>query len=93
MKYQTRDWDCHSFSTQANRRRYRIIIDEAQCIKNRNSLSSKAAHELMATHRLVMTGTPMMNSIDELFPLLRFLKIKPYNDWHRFNQEIGKVRP
>jgi SNF2 family DNA or RNA helicase len=47
----------------------------------------------MAIHRLVMTGTPMMNSIDELFPLLRFLKIKPYSDWHRFNQEIGKVRP
>ena len=80
-------------SAQTDRHRYRIIIDEAQCIKNRNSLSSKAAHELMATHRLVMTGTPMMNSIDELYPLLRFLKIKPYNDWSRFNQEIGKVRP
>jgi SNF2 family DNA or RNA helicase len=46
----------------------------------------------MAMHRLVMTGTPMMNSIDELFPLLRFLRVDPYNDWSRFNQEIGKVR-
>ncbi|KAF9691927.1 hypothetical protein EKO04_009833 [Ascochyta lentis] len=69
---------------------YRVIIDEAQCIKNRQTIGSKAAHDLMAMHRLVMTGTPMMNSIDELFPLIRFLRIPPYNDWSRFNQEFGK---
>ncbi|KZM21104.1 uncharacterized protein EKO05_0003573 [Ascochyta rabiei] len=69
---------------------YRVIIDEAQCIKNRQTIGSKAAHDLMAMHRLVMTGTPMMNSIDELFPLIRFLQIPPYNDWSRFNQEFGK---
>ncbi|KAJ4356898.1 hypothetical protein N0V95_002989 [Ascochyta clinopodiicola] len=69
---------------------YRIIIDEAQCIKNRQTIGSKAAHDLMAMHRLVMTGTPMMNSIDELYPLIRFLRIPPYNDWSRFNQEFGK---
>lgn len=57
--------------------RYRIIIDEAQCIKNRQTVASKAAHELMAVHRVVMTGTPMMNAIDELFPLIRFLRIPP----------------
>jgi SNF2 family DNA or RNA helicase len=36
-----------------------------------------------------MTGTPMMNSVDELFPLLRFCKIPPYCEWDRWNQEIG----
>ncbi|KAH6643114.1 SNF2 family N-terminal domain-containing protein [Boeremia exigua] len=69
---------------------YRIIIDEAQCIKNRQTAASKAAHELMAMHRVVMTGTPMMNSIDELFPLIRFLRIPPYDDWSRFNQDFSK---
>jgi hypothetical protein len=58
---------------------YRVIIDEAQCIKNRQTIGSKAAHALMAVHRLVMTGTPMMNSIDELYPLIRFLRIAPYS--------------
>jgi hypothetical protein len=62
---------------QADRRRYRVIIDEAQCIKNRQTVGSKAAHDLMATHRIVMTGTPMMNTIDELYPLIRFLDIPP----------------
>jgi len=70
---------------------YRIIIDEAQCIKNKATQVSKASNELMARHRLCMTGTPMMNSIDELFPLIRFLRIKPYNDWGRFNDSFSKA--
>ncbi|KAF3002400.1 hypothetical protein E8E13_002570 [Curvularia kusanoi] len=69
---------------------YRVIIDEAQCIKNRQTVSSKAAHDLVATHRLVMTGTPMMNAIDELYPLIRFLDIAPYHDWPKFNSAFSK---
>lgn len=37
---------------------YRIIIDEAHNIKNRNAISSKASANLQARHRLCMTGTP-----------------------------------
>jgi hypothetical protein len=33
----------------------------------------------------------MMNSIDELYPLLRFLRISRYNDWKLFSMEIAKV--
>ncbi|KAF2788518.1 hypothetical protein K505DRAFT_255343 [Melanomma pulvis-pyrius CBS 109.77] len=69
---------------------YRVIIDEAQCIKNKTTRVSKASNEIMARHRLCMTGTPMMNSIEELYPLIRFLRIKPYNDWSRFNWDIAK---
>jgi SNF2 family DNA or RNA helicase len=36
-----------------------------------------------------MTGTPMMNNVDELYPLLRFTRIRPYNEWDRWNNEIG----
>jgi len=70
---------------------YRIIIDEAHNIKNRNAKSSKACADLMAKHRLCLTGTPMMNNIDELFGLVRFLKVEPYCDWNKFNQEIVKA--
>ncbi|CAA9967088.1 DNA repair protein rad5 [Pyrenophora teres f. maculata] len=69
---------------------YRVIIDEAHNIKNRNAKSSKACADLMAKHRLCLTGTPMMNNIDELFGLIRFLKVEPYCDWHKFNMEIVK---
>jgi hypothetical protein len=70
---------------------YRIIIDEAHNIKNRNSKSSKACADLMAKHRLCMTGTPMMNTVEELFPLLRFLKAQPYCTWGKFSLEIAKA--
>lgn len=70
---------------------YRIIIDEAHNIKNRNGKTSKACAELMAKHRLCMTGTPMMNNIGELYPLIRFLKVKPYCSWKKFNDDILKV--
>lgn len=33
----------------------------------------------------------MMNSIDELFPLLRFLRIAPYTEWSRFSSDFSKV--
>jgi hypothetical protein len=35
--------------------------------------------------------TRMMNSIDELYPILRFLRVSRYNDWKLFSMEIGKV--
>ncbi|KAF1914292.1 SNF2 family N-terminal domain-containing protein [Ampelomyces quisqualis] len=69
---------------------YRIIIDEAHMIKNRNSIQSKATVDLQARFRLCLTGTPMMNSIDELFPLLRFLQTGRYVDWKLFSFEIAK---
>ncbi|PSK35037.1 hypothetical protein B9Z65_1620 [Elsinoe australis] len=69
---------------------YRVIVDEAQNIKNRNTQSSRGACHLMADHRLCMTGTPMMNSVDELYSLIKFLRIRPYNDWTKFNHEFSR---
>ncbi|KAJ4424196.1 hypothetical protein N0V82_001062 [Gnomoniopsis sp. IMI 355080] len=69
---------------------YRIILDEAHKIKNRNAWCSKAVSELRAQFRLCMTGTPFMNNTAEIFSLVRFLQIAPYNDWTHFNHHIEK---
>lgn len=68
---------------------YRIILDEAHRIKNRNAQCSVAVADLQAHKRLCMTGTPFMNNVVELYPLLRFLQIKPYNDLALFQANIG----
>lgn len=67
----------------------RIILDEAQAIKNKLSLNAKSVTCLKAEFRFILTGTPMQNSVGELYPFFRFLKARPYNNEERFNQEIA----
>jgi SNF2 family DNA or RNA helicase len=63
---------------------YRVILDEAQCIKNKSTVAAKAAYNLKSITRLCLTGTPMMNNVGELFSLIHFLRIRPYNDYKKF---------
>lgn len=64
----------------------RVIIDEAQCIKNKATKAAQAASHLQALTRFCMSGTPMMNNVGELYSLIHFLRIKPYNESERFNR-------
>jgi superfamily II DNA or RNA helicase len=50
-----------------------VILDEAQHIKNRESQNAKAAKALPAQHRLVLTGTPLENSVLDLWSIYDFL--------------------
>jgi DNA repair protein RAD5 len=57
---------------------FRIILDEAHYIKNRQSKTAKACYELSAKHRWALTGTPIVNRLEDLFSLVRFLKVEPW---------------
>ncbi|KAJ4298722.1 hypothetical protein N0V88_003754 [Collariella sp. IMI 366227] len=70
---------------------YRVILDEAQCIKNKDTQGSKAAHQIHATYRWCLTGTPMMNGVSELYPLIRFLRIRPYCDFKVFQNAFKSL--
>src|SRR5205823_2389433 len=50
-----------------------IILDESQSIKNPNSLSSRAVKQLKSSQKLVLTGTPIENSVQELWSQLSFI--------------------
>jgi superfamily II DNA or RNA helicase len=50
-----------------------VVLDEAQHIKNRASQNAQAAKALRAAHRLVLTGTPLENSILDLWSIFDFL--------------------
>lgn len=69
---------------------YRVILDEAHCIKNKATRSAKGCCNLQATYRWALTGTPMQNSVEELYSLISFLRIKPYNDHKAFTRDIAK---
>lgn len=56
---------------------FRIVLDEASGnIRNGDTLAARAVTKLHAARRWCLTGTPIENSIDDLFPLFRFLKMK-----------------
>lgn len=66
---------------------FRVILDEGHNIKNRQAKTSKACYELTAEHRWVLTGTPIVNRLEDLFSLVRFLKVEPWNNfsfWRTF---------
>jgi superfamily II DNA or RNA helicase len=54
------DWQC-------------IVLDEAQNIKNRSAELTKAVNQLSAAHKLALSGTPVENSLADLWSLMHFL--------------------
>ena len=52
-----------------------IIIDEAQVIKNRQTKKYQAISQLHCKHKIILTGTPIENSIDELWS--HFIMLMP----------------
>lgn len=67
---------------------YRVILDEAHCIKNHKSLRNEACCALNAQFRWCLTGTPIHNHLDDLFSLLKFLKVEvlgeEYSYWNTY---------
>jgi SNF2 family DNA or RNA helicase len=51
----------------------RIVLDEAQNIKNGSTRQARAVHALPAPRRIALTGTPVENRLSELWSILEFL--------------------
>jgi len=52
---------------------HRVVLDEAQTIKNPKSAQTRAVLKLQAEHRLALTGTPVENRLTDLWSILNFL--------------------
>jgi superfamily II DNA or RNA helicase len=50
-----------------------LVLDEAQHIKNRSTQNAMVAKEIRACHKLVLTGTPIENSVSDLWSIMDFL--------------------
>ncbi|KAF2089403.1 transcription termination factor 2 [Saccharata proteae CBS 121410] len=67
---------------------FRIVLDEAHMIRAQATQQSQAVCALSAQRRWAVTGTPVQNKLDDLGALMKFLRVKPFDEKGGFAQHI-----
>ena len=67
-----------------------MIIDEAQYIKNLGSLCAKSVKQIKAKHRFALTGTPIENSLSELWSIFDYVMPGYLPKYAQFLREFEK---
>ncbi|MEG0259393.1 MAG: DEAD/DEAH box helicase [Lysinibacillus sp.] len=65
-----------------------VVLDEAQNIKNMQTLQSRAIRKLNGTHHLALTGTPVENRLSELWAIFDFIHKGYLGSFGRFNEQF-----
>ncbi|KAG5676207.1 hypothetical protein PVAND_006056 [Polypedilum vanderplanki] len=68
-----------------------LLVDEAHRLKNDDSLLYKSLKEFNTNHRLLITGTPLQNSLKELWALLHFIMPQKFLSWEDFERVHGNA--
>ena len=78
----------NDIETLRNYRFQLIVLDESQYIKNPESLSYKAVKQLSSDHKIVITGTPVENSLEDLWAQFNFINEGLLGDFSFFKDEF-----
>ncbi|KAK9248980.1 SNF2 family N-terminal domain-containing protein [Lipomyces tetrasporus] len=65
----------------------RVVLDEAHTIRNRASITSRSCCAVKADRKWALTGTPIVNRLEDLYSLVKFLGIEPWSHfpfWRTF---------
>ncbi|KAI9278311.1 SNF2 family N-terminal domain-containing protein [Phascolomyces articulosus] len=68
------------------------VFDEAHRLKNKQSKVGEILKTFYIEHKLLLTGTPLQNNLDELYSLLNFMQPEVFNDERLFFQEFGSLQ-
>lgn len=66
-----------------------VIVDEGHRLKNHRCLLIRSLKTLRANNRLLLTGTPIQNTLDELWSLLNFVNPQIFDDLSVFQSWFG----
>ncbi|TSZ40535.1 Chromodomain-helicase-DNA-binding protein 6 [Bagarius yarrelli] len=69
-----------------------VVIDEAHRLKNRNCKLLEGLKLMNLEHKVLLTGTPLQNSVEELFSLLNFLEPLQFPSENTFLEEFGDLK-
>lgn len=67
----------------------RVILDEGHTIRNPQTSLTKAMIDLVAKRRWVLTGTPIQNRLDDLWSVVKFLRLEPFDDKKWWNAALA----
>eukprot|EP00172_Hildenbrandia_rubra_P003047 Plantae.Rhodophyta-Hildenbrandia_rubra.ctg4444.p1 GENE.Plantae.Rhodophyta-Hildenbrandia_rubra.ctg4444~~Plantae.Rhodophyta-Hildenbrandia_rubra.ctg4444.p1 ORF type:complete len:641 (-),score=85.42 Plantae.Rhodophyta-Hildenbrandia_rubra.ctg4444:1793-3553(-) len=67
-----------------------VVLDEGHVIKNPKTKNSQAVRKISAAHRLILTGTPIQNSVLELWSMFDFLMPGFLGTEHSFKDHYSK---
>jgi SNF2 family DNA or RNA helicase len=67
------------------------LIDEAHRLKNRQSHAHEILVGMRIEHKFIATGSPLLNSVDELFSLLNFMNPVRFGDADVFLTDFGAL--
>ncbi|MCO5577201.1 hypothetical protein L7F22_031025 [Adiantum nelumboides] len=65
-----------------------LIVDEGHRLKNKDSKLFQTLHQYPTRHRVLLTGTPLQNNLDELFMLMHFLDAGKFANLEDFQEEF-----
>lgn len=65
-----------------------IVLDEAQNIKNMQTLQSKAIRKLKGSHHIALTGTPIENRLSELWAIFDFVHKGYLGSFGKFQEQF-----
>uniref|UniRef100_A0A667Y6U3 Chromodomain helicase DNA binding protein 7 n=1 Tax=Myripristis murdjan TaxID=586833 RepID=A0A667Y6U3_9TELE len=69
-----------------------VVIDEAHRLKNRNCKLLEGLKMMDMEHKVLLTGTPLQNTVEELFSLLNFLEPDRFPSEQTFMTEFGDLK-
>uniref|UniRef100_A0A4W5L9E6 Chromodomain helicase DNA binding protein 7 n=1 Tax=Hucho hucho TaxID=62062 RepID=A0A4W5L9E6_9TELE len=69
-----------------------VVIDEAHRLKNRNCKLLEGLKMMDMEHKVLLTGTPLQNTVEELFSLLNFLEPERFPSENTFMHEFGDLK-
>ncbi|CAH1990110.1 unnamed protein product [Acanthoscelides obtectus] len=68
-----------------------LVVDEAHRLKSNQSKFFKILNSYNIAYKLLLTGTPLQNNLEELFHLLNFLNGQKFNDLAAFQAEFADI--
>ncbi|XP_065848676.1 CHD3-type chromatin-remodeling factor PICKLE-like [Euphorbia lathyris] len=68
-----------------------MIVDEGHRLKNKDSKLFSSLTQYSSNHRVLLTGTPLQNNLDELFMLMHFLDAGKFSSLEEFQEEFRDI--